>query len=57
MEIVTGVATRQVPRSTGIQLITAAFPISAAQAEQIMGEVGRTFFVQPEAPDGPTIQG
>jgi hypothetical protein len=55
MEIVQKVALREMPRATGIQLITAAFPIDAAGAEQIMGTVGITFFVQAEgsgpAPD------
>lgn len=47
LEIVTQVATRQIPRDTGIGLILAAFPLTAQQAEGIMGAVGRSFY----APD------
>jgi len=49
-EIVSAVASRAIPRETGIQLITAAFPIDLAQAEKIMGEVGRSFFTVLGAP-------
>ncbi len=48
MEIVTAVATRQIPRETGVALITAAFPIDTAAAERLMGPVGQSFFVSPE---------
>lgn len=48
--IVEAVAARQLPRETGVALIVAAFPVSPEEADQIMGEVGRTFFAQ-ETPD------
>lgn len=52
--IITSVATRQYPRETGVQLILAAFPVDAAQAERILGEVGRTFFAaSPDAAPTP----
>ena len=47
MEIVSAVASRSIPRETGIQLIKAASPIDAAQAEKLLGEVGRSFFLSP----------
>jgi phage-related protein (TIGR01555 family) len=50
MQIVQAVASRSIPRETGIQLITAAFPIDTAQAEKILGEVGRSFFLSPMVP-------
>jgi phage-related protein (TIGR01555 family) len=43
VEIVTQVASGQLPRESGIQMLRAAFPVSLAQAEQIMGSVGRGF--------------
>jgi len=47
-EILINVATGQLPRETGIKLITAAFPISATDAEAMMGTVGAGF--TPAAP-------
>jgi hypothetical protein len=53
-DIVGDVAQKLIPRATGIGLILAAFPLSPAQAEAIMGEVGRTFFAEaPAAPARP----
>lgn len=46
MEIVQSVASRSIPRDVGIKLITAAFPIDLAEAERIMGPVGRSFFAE-----------
>lgn len=48
LEIVQRVATNQIPRETGINLITAAFPLTREQAEQIMGSVGAGFTPAPE---------
>jgi phage-related protein (TIGR01555 family) len=48
LEIVTQIGARQIPRSTGIGLITAAFPLSVVQAEAIVGEVGVSFFTTPD---------
>lgn len=51
LEIVTNVATGAIPRDTGINLIVAAFPLSIAQVEQIMGAVGQGFTpTQPTPP-------
>jgi len=41
---VTAVATGQLPRASGVALLQAAFRLPAAEAEAIMGEVGRSFF-------------
>jgi phage-related protein (TIGR01555 family) len=50
-EIVQAVANKDLPRDTGVAMLTAAFPLSPEQAEGIMGSVGRTFFVEkPEPP-------
>lgn len=53
LEIVTAVAERKLPRATGVAIITSAFPLTAAQAEAVMGEVGRTFFAEAPAPPRP----
>lgn len=45
--IVQSVATRELPRESGIAMMLAAFPITSTQAEAIMGTVGRTFFAEP----------
>lgn len=50
LSIVQQVAARQIPRDTGVQLITAAFPLDVAAADRILGPVGSTFFV--EVPSG-----
>jgi phage-related protein (TIGR01555 family) len=49
LSIVNSVAAKEIPRETGVRLILAAFPLSEAEAEALMGPVGRTFFV--ETPD------
>lgn len=41
--IVSDVALGRIPRETGIELIVAAFPLSQAQADKIMGTVGNGF--------------
>ena len=46
--IVQSVATRTLPRESGIAMMLAAFPITSTQAEAIMGTVGRTFFAPVE---------
>lgn len=43
-DIVKDVAARLIPRETGVQLIVSSFPLDEAQAEKLMGEVGKTFF-------------
>jgi hypothetical protein len=52
-EIVGQVARREIPRDTGVKMIVAAFPIDMAEADDLMGEVGRTFFAEPEPEPGP----
>lgn len=47
MAIVERVAAGAIPRETGIELITSAFPIDAAKAEKIMGTVGAGFVPTP----------
>jgi hypothetical protein len=44
-QIMLDVATRQLPRESGVRAIAAAFPLSEAEADRVMGEIGRTFFV------------
>jgi hypothetical protein len=48
VEIVTQVAVGALPRDSGINMLMAAFTLSIAQAEKIMGSVGRGFV--PAAP-------
>lgn len=43
LEIVTAVASGQIPRSTGVQMLMLAFQMSAAEAEKLMGETGAGF--------------
>jgi hypothetical protein len=56
-EIVLDVASRAIPRETGVAMLVASFPLDAAQADAVMGPVGRTFFAEtepvPEQPGGP----
>lgn len=50
VEIIRLVATGELPRETGVELLTAAFPLSREQADKIMGPVGRTFTVDKPPP-------
>ena len=50
--IVTAVATGQLPRDSGIQLIANSFPISLEQAERIMGAAGQGFTPAPPPEQG-----
>ena len=49
LEVVSRVAHNELPRETGVAIITAAFPISSDLAERIMGTVGQGF--TPAAPE------
>lgn len=51
LELVGSVARRELPRESGIAAMLVAFPITPAQAELVMGEVGRSFFAAPKAPE------
>ena len=54
LEIVTAVAERNLPRATGVAIITSAFPLTAAQAEAVMGEVAPpAFFARRPPPCAP----
>lgn len=48
VQIVSQVAAGLLPRESGVQMLLAAFPLTEAQAEKIMGDVGRGFTVSPE---------
>jgi len=48
LQIVLAVATKEIPRDTGIAMLVAAFPISTEQAEEILGTVGKSFFSEPK---------
>lgn len=48
VQIVSNVAIGVLPRDSGVQLLLAAFPINEDQAEGIMGDVGKSFKVDPE---------
>lgn len=48
LEIVASVAEGRLPRETGVAMITACFPLSAAQADKVMGPVGRGFEAPPK---------
>jgi phage gp29-like protein len=50
LDVIKQVATGQLPRATGIEVIVASFSIPREQAEQLMGDVRRGFVPQPEAP-------
>jgi hypothetical protein len=53
VEVISKVANGELPRGTGVAILTAAFPLTPAQAEKIMGTVGRGFVpAKPETPDG-----
>lgn len=53
--VVTQVAERKLPRASGVAMLQSFFFLEPAEAERIMGEVGRSFFITPEgtAPSAP----
>lgn len=53
VEVITQVAEGKLPRETGVEILTAAFPFDRDQADAIMGEVGRGFVPEGTAPAGP----
>lgn len=54
LEIIDRVATRKIPRATGVSMLETAFALSPEQADSIMGEVGDTYFAPEEgAPTEP----
>lgn len=51
MGIVVAVASGELPRSSGVELILAGFPLDRADAERIVGDAGRGFVpASPEVP-------
>lgn len=48
LEVVGQVARGEIPRETGLQIITQSFPISTQEADRLLGEVGKGF--KPNAP-------
>jgi hypothetical protein len=44
LEVITAVATGQLPRSSAVGIIEVAFRVTPAQAEKMLGDVGRSFF-------------
>ena len=43
LEVILAVAQGSLPRETGVEIITAAFPVDRLTADRLMGEVGRGF--------------
>jgi phage gp29-like protein len=56
LEVVARVARGEIPRETGIGIMTAAFPIDEAKAEKLMGTVGAGFVPTVPGDDKPTTQ-
>jgi phage-related protein (TIGR01555 family) len=50
LDIVSKVALGQLPRDTGVNMLTAFFPLSPAQANKVMGSVGRGFTIEQQPP-------
>jgi phage-related protein (TIGR01555 family) len=55
-DIVLLVSTRQIPRESGVNMIVAAFPVDEMTADEIMGEVGITFFAPDELEEGTSTE-
>lgn len=51
--IVQDVAMRKMPRDSGVAMLRAFVNLSPAMAEEVMGDVGRTFFVSPDGAPAP----
>lgn len=48
-EILNQVAAKSLPRSSGIEALVTFFGVDRNQAEAVMGDIGRSFYYQPEA--------
>ncbi len=48
LEVIQQVALRQLPRETAVQIVTSAFGLDDATADSLLGDVGKTFFVDPQ---------
>jgi phage-related protein (TIGR01555 family) len=53
LEIIQAVASKSLPRETGVATIAASFPLSTEEADRLLGEVGRTFFLEAAPPVAP----
>lgn len=53
LQIVSAVATRQLPRDAAVSMLIAFFQLSAQAADRVLGEVGRSFFVDNATPVAP----
>jgi hypothetical protein len=51
LEIVQGVVQGQIPRESAVEIIAGAFPLSTAEADRILGAVGRGFVPTPPETD------
>lgn len=49
-QLLLDVAMKQLPRQSVVEAISASFPLSVEQADRIVGEIGKTFFVEEEEP-------
>lgn len=49
MALIEQVAREELPRSSAIAIIVGSFPVSEEEAEEMVGEVGRSFFIEGEA--------
>lgn len=50
LEIFKAVASGFLPRATGVATIVASFPVTEAEAELLMGDIGKGFKIAPPAP-------
>ncbi len=48
VEVITKVSEGALPRETGVEILTAAFPLTRKQADKIMGSVGKDFVPKAE---------
>lgn len=53
-ELVTSVAEKKLPRSSGVAMLVRFFNLSPEAAEEVMGDVGRTFFIGGDGAPGET---
>ncbi len=50
--VLQAVAEGRLPRDSGIEIIVTAFPVAKEKAERLMGDIGRSFRLGPEAANG-----
>lgn len=57
LEILEAIAQERIPRDSGVSVIASAFPLTAEEAERLVGSIGKGFKPKPQEPPGGAFGG